>query len=172
MNRIAGSKRQVEMLRNGARVNLATATTDITDFAFNMYLMARNNGGVSNVMGGSFSQAVQYWAQRDASEALARYNAVAGGTWQSANKTASVTNGPLTGPTVTPAATLPTGASYTLKLVSTSTPAGQTKTGTAATPIVFDGVTIANGDAISLLVTAASTDKTVAPSFASFSIAA
>lgn len=132
-----------------------------------------NNGSGANWMPGDMCQFVEDWAAgRNAAWIAAVKGYAAAGTFTSATKTASVTNGPVVGPTVTPSATLPTGASYTLKLISTSTPAGQTKTGTASTPIVFDGVTIADGDSVSIEIAAASSDKTVAPSFTSFQIAA
>jgi hypothetical protein len=160
---------------NGVTKRTTAALATKVDVSARLLLGARgiDGPGADNYWTGTIAQAIQYWNDgRGATAALARYNSAAAGTFTSANKTAVVTNGPVVGPTVTPAATLPTGASYTLKLISTSTPAGQTKTGTASTPIVFDGVEIADGDEVSIVVAAASSDKTVAPSVTSFSIAA
>ncbi|MFO1188519.1 MAG: hypothetical protein U1E97_02740 [Alphaproteobacteria bacterium] len=151
-----------------------THTDGYSESGMAFYIGANNNGsGGANWVAGDCCQYIEDIAVgRNTAWIAAVKGYAAAGTFASATKTAAVTNGPVVGPTVTPSATLPTGASYTLKLVSTSTPAGQTKTGTAATPIVFDGVTIADGDSISIEIAAASSDKTVAPSFTSFSIAA
>jgi len=155
-------------------VSKNTSTGTFSEAALAHWVGAVNNGaGGSSWLDGDMCQFVEDWGEsRDAAFLLAIAGYAAAGTFTSASKVASVTNGPVVGPTVTPSATLPAGASYTLKLISTSTPAGQTKTGTASTPIVFDGVTIANGDSVSIVVAAASSDKTVAPSATSFSIAA
>jgi hypothetical protein len=158
--------------KDGVLKNTSSGT--LAEAGLNHWVGAVNNGaGGSSWLSGDMCQFIEDWAEsRDAAWLLAIAGYAAAGTFTSAAKTAAVTNGPVVGPTVTPTATLPTGASYTLKLISTSTPAGQTKTGTASTPIVFDSVTIADGDSVSIVVAAASSDKTVAPSVTSFSIAA
>lgn len=151
-----------------------THTDGYSESGLAFYIGANNNGaGGANWVAGDTCQYIEDIAVgRNTAFIAAVAGYAAAGTFVSATKTASVTNGPVVGPTVTPSVTLPTGASYTLKLISTSTPAGQTKTGTASTPIVFDGVTIADGDSVSIEIAAASSDKTVAPTFTSFDLAA
>jgi len=155
-------------------VSKFTHTDSYGESGFAFYLGAINNGaGGANWVAGDICQYVEDIAagRNTAFIAAVKGYAVAG-SFTSAKKAASVTNGPVVGVTVTPTASLPTGASYTLTLYSDSTPAGQTKTGTAATPIDFDGVTIADGDDVWIAISAASTDKTVAPSFDEFALAA
>jgi len=169
---LSGGNPQFDFHVNG--VSKGTVSNGYSESGLKLWIGAINSSGSgSNWASGDFAQyVVDGGESRDAAWLATIAGYASAGTFTSASKVASVTNGPVVGPTVTPSATLPAGASYTLKLISTSTPAGQTKTGTAATPIVFDSVTIANGDSVSIQIAAASSDKTVAPSFTSFSLAA
>lgn len=145
-----------------------------TELGYSFYIGANNTGaGGASWVAGDTCQYIEDWATgRDTAWIDSIFDMATGGTFTSAKKIASVTNGPLTGPVVTPTATLPTGASYTITLYSTSSPSGQTKTGTASTPITFDGISIDDGDEVWFSITITNTDKTVAPTFTEFAIAA
>lgn len=135
--------------------------------------MLNNSGSGANWVGGAICQFVEdIGAGRDAIWLGKVAGYASAGSFTSAKKTAQVMGGPAVGITVTPAATLPMGTSYDLTLYSDSTPAGQTKTGTAATPIDFDAVTITDGDEVWIEIAAASLDKTQAPRFTGFTLAA
>lgn len=169
---LSGGNPQLAMHVDGALKN--TFSAGFSEAGLKHWTGAVNNGGTgSSPMSGDFCQIVEDWGEgRDAAWLLAVKGHASGGTFASARKVAVVTGGTVTGVTVTPTASLPAGTSYTLKLTNHTKGTSQTQTGTAAAPVVFNAISVENGDELSVEVAASTSNKTVAPSFTSFSLAA